>query len=290
VSNETVFYICGIALALSAVVVSFVGLRDKAFPGRLMPLVSAYFAALVAATATFAVLNAQDEQDARAEEHAAAPGARGSGAAETGGQTAATSPISPGAEVFASNGCGGCHILAAANATGVTGPNLDKSLAPDDDFAAVKEMIVGPNAEIVQGYSPNVMPQNYGHTIPARQLTELVQFLLDSTPAGGGGAPAQPKPQGPGGTLQLAADPTQILFDKKSLSSKPGKVTIQFTNPAAVQHDVAIEKDGQVIAKSPLVAQGKTSVSAELAPGSYTFLCTVPGHAQAGMEGTLTVK
>jgi len=31
-------------------------------------------------------------------------------------------------------------------------------------------------------------------------------------------------------------------------------------------------------------------VTANLAPGTYTFLCTVPGHAQAGMEGTLTVK
>ena len=283
-SNQTVFYICGIALAASAVVVSFFGLREKAFPGRLMPLVSAYFVALVAATATFAVLNAQDEQSARAEENAAAPG----GAAETGGQIAATTPSSPGAEVFASNGCGGCHILAAAKSSGVTGPNLDKFLAPDDDFAAVKEMIVDPNAEIAEGYSRNVMPLDYGHTIPARQLTDLVQFLLDSTPAGGGGAAAQQK--APGGTLQLAADPTQILFDKKSLSSKPGKVTIDFTNPAAIQHDVAIEKGGQEIAKSPLIAQGKTSVSAELASGSYTFLCTVPGHAEAGMEGTLTVK
>ena len=36
--------------------------------------------------------------------------------------------------------------------------------------------------------------------------------------------------------------------------------------------------------------EGKTSVSAELAPGAYTFFCTVPGHAEAGMEGTLTVK
>jgi uncharacterized cupredoxin-like copper-binding protein len=53
---------------------------------------------------------------------------------------------------------------------------------------------------------------------------------------------------------------------------------------------VAIAKGSQEIAKSDLVAQGKTSVSTELAPGQYVFYCTVPGHRQAGMQGTLTVK
>jgi uncharacterized cupredoxin-like copper-binding protein len=53
---------------------------------------------------------------------------------------------------------------------------------------------------------------------------------------------------------------------------------------------VAIEQDGQEIAASALISEGKTSVSADLAPGTYTFFCTVPGHAEAGMEGTLVVK
>jgi plastocyanin len=95
---------------------------------------------------------------------------------------------------------------------------------------------------------------------------------------------------GPGGTLQLAASPTEIAFDKKELSSAPGEVTIDFSNPAPLEHDVAIEKDGKEIAGSELIAEGKTSVTADLAPGTYTFLCTVPGHAEAGMTGTLTVE
>jgi len=108
---------------------------------------------------------------------------------------------------------------------------------------------------------------------------------------GGGGAKAEEGgAAGPGGTLQLAADPTQIAFDTTSLSSKPGKVTIEFDNPSAIEHDVAVEKDGEELAKSALVTEGKTSVTADLEPGDYTFLCTVPGHAEAGMEGTLTVK
>jgi plastocyanin len=113
----------------------------------------------------------------------------------------------------------------------------------------------------------------------------------EEPPTAEGGAEATaPEAKGPGGTLQLAADPSQILFDKKRLTSKPGEVTIEFTNPSALQHDVAIQQGGEEVAKSELIAQGQTSVSAELAPGAYTFLCTVPGHAEAGMEGTLTVR
>jgi plastocyanin len=105
-------------------------------------------------------------------------------------------------------------------------------------------------------------------------------------------APAKPQPKvkGPGGTVNLAASPTQIAYTSKSLSSKPGKVTIDFNNPAQIQHDVAVAKGSQQLGKSPLVAGGSTSVSLNLAAGSYVFYCTVPGHRQAGMQGTLTVK
>ena len=77
--------------------------------------------------------------------------------------------------------------------------------------------------------------------------------------------------------------PTEIAYDTTSLTSKPGKVTIDFTNPSALEHDVAIEAEsGKEIATSPLIAKGKTSVSADLAPGTYHFYCTVPGHRRSG--------
>lgn len=94
-------------------------------------------------------------------------------------------PGGPGAQVFASNGCGNCHTFAAAESGGVTGPNLDESLAPDDDTAAVEEMIVEPNAEIVQGYQANVMPQNFGELLSPKELEDLVQYLIEN--AGGAG-------------------------------------------------------------------------------------------------------
>jgi cytochrome c551 len=59
--HETLFYICGGILAVSAVVVSFVGLKNDDFPGKLMPLIVLWFAVFAVATGTFAVLHGKDE-------------------------------------------------------------------------------------------------------------------------------------------------------------------------------------------------------------------------------------
>ena len=71
--NETLFYVFGIALVVSAVVVALVGLRFENFPQSrgVLAGVVLYFAAVVGATAVFAVLNAQDEQRHREAEQAA---------------------------------------------------------------------------------------------------------------------------------------------------------------------------------------------------------------------------
>ncbi len=95
-----------------------------------------------------------------------------------------TVPGGPGAQVFANNGCGGCHTLAAAKSGGVTGPDLDKVL-PGQSAAMIHQSIVDPNARIAKGYPANVMPQNFGTTITAQQLNQLVQYLISSTSKGG---------------------------------------------------------------------------------------------------------
>ncbi len=94
----------------------------------------------------------------------------------------------PGAQVFANNGCGGCHTFAAAGSGGVTGPDLDESLAPGDSTALIEEMIVDPNAEIVQGYRANVMPSNFGEALSKKELEDLIQYLIENSPAGKGQA------------------------------------------------------------------------------------------------------
>jgi plastocyanin len=108
---------------------------------------------------------------------------------------------------------------------------------------------------------------------------------------GAGEAGGEAAAKGPGGTLQLAADPAQIAYDTTELTSKPGKVTIDFDNPAPLEHDVVVEDEaGDELARSEIVTEAETSAEADLAAGTYTFFCSVPGHREAGMEGTLTVR
>lgn len=95
-------------------------------------------------------------------------------------------PGGPGAQVFANNGCGGCHTLAAAKSGGVTGPNLDEVL-PGQTAAMIDESIVDPNKVIAKGYPANVMPASFGQTLSSKELEDLVEYLLESTGSGGKG-------------------------------------------------------------------------------------------------------
>lgn len=88
-----------------------------------------------------------------------------------------------GGQLFTSAGCGSCHTLGAAGTTGTTGPDLEESLAPDDNTAGIEEMILNPNEEVVEGYPPNVMPQTYGQTLSKAEIQQLAEFLVASTPA-----------------------------------------------------------------------------------------------------------
>jgi plastocyanin len=102
-----------------------------------------------------------------------------------------------------------------------------------------------------------------------------------STPAAGGGSTVALST--PGGST--------LAYDQKSASAKAGSVTINFDNKEALQHDVAVaDSSGKVLGQTDLVSSGTTSTTVDLQPGTYTFYCTVPGHRDAGMEGTLTVK
>ncbi|HET7509279.1 MAG TPA: cytochrome c [Solirubrobacterales bacterium] len=101
-------------------------------------------------------------------------------------------PGGPGAQVFANNGCGGCHTLKAAGSGGVTGPNLDEVL-PGQSEAMIHESVVDPNKVIAKGYPPNVMPQNFEQLLTPKELEDLVKYLSESTAGGKGASGAKSK-------------------------------------------------------------------------------------------------
>jgi plastocyanin len=109
-----------------------------------------------------------------------------------------------------------------------------------------------------------------------------------STPA----AAATGESGAPASTLSLAASSSgQLEYNTKSLSAKAGKVVIDFSNPAPIGHNVTVESSaGQTVGATPTFEGGSKTLSLNLKPGTYKFFCSVPGHRQAGMEGTLTVK
>ena len=199
-SNETVFYILGGALVVLALVTTFAGLRFEKFPTSrgMLAGVAVVFAALVVATAAFAWRNGEDEQEHRNEEIAAGhlpspqeavqeqedegaeePAAE-EGADTTTTETTAETATVDGAQVFADQGCSSCHTLAAADATGTTGPNLDDTLK-DKDPTYIEEAVVDPNAQLAEGFGPEIMPQSYGETLSPEELDALVQYLSEST-------------------------------------------------------------------------------------------------------------
>jgi plastocyanin len=97
--------------------------------------------------------------------------------------------------------------------------------------------------------------------------------------------------QGGGRVLALSADPGgDLSFDTETLEAPAGNVTLEMHNPSSVPHNVSIEGRG-VDEEGRTVGEGGTStVTAELQPGEYDFYCSVSGHRQGGMVGTLTVR
>lgn len=95
-----------------------------------------------------------------------------------------------------------------------------------------------------------------------------------------------------GGTvLKVSALATGLKFSMGSLKAKAGKITIKLTNASPLKHDLVVETGETILAKTPMVATGKTgSLTVTLKKGSYDFVCDVPGHEAAGMKGTLVVS
>jgi uncharacterized cupredoxin-like copper-binding protein len=87
-------------------------------------------------------------------------------------------------------------------------------------------------------------------------------------------------------TVQVKGGEFFFRLSTKSVA-RPGKVTFIFKNIGHVLHDFSIHGK-----KTPLIQPGKTAklVVTFTKKGKSGYLCTVPGHAQAGMKGVFTVR
>ncbi len=90
-----------------------------------------------------------------------------------------------------------------------------------------------------------------------------------------------------GGEHQIVA--TDNAFDTDAITAKPGD-TIVLTNDGFAQHDIVVEDLGL---DSGMANGGDTvtiTIPEDAAPGEYEFHCSVPGHKESGMTGTLTIE
>jgi uncharacterized cupredoxin-like copper-binding protein len=101
------------------------------------------------------------------------------------------------------------------------------------------------------------------------------------------------KPAG-GGTTTVALD--EFTIEPKDLTVSRG-ATLDVKNDGAVAHNLTIEKGTDPTEKSEKLAGTSTflggkseKLDVNLAPGKYAMVCTVSGHRDAGMVGTITVK
>jgi plastocyanin len=140
-------------------------------------------------------------------------------------------------------------------------------------------------------------PAQGGAEAPAPAQTSTTPASTQSTATGaaptattGTPAPAS-SPAARPTSLKLAADPAgQLSYDAKQLSANAGAVTIAFSNSSPVEHNLTVAQGSAVLGATPTFTGGSKSLGLKLKPGKYTFYCSVPGHRQAGMEGTLTVS
>ena len=95
-----------------------------------------------------------------------------------------------------------------------------------------------------------------------------------------------------GASVSLTANPDgDLAYEESTLSAPAGTVTIEFDNPASIGHDVVVEdQSANEITRTDVITGDTATAVGEFEAGDYTYYCSVDGHRDAGMEGTLTVE
>lgn len=197
--------------------------------------------------------------------------------------------------------CGVCHVLSRAGTKGSVGPNLDDAFRNSLRVGIERNTIRGVvNQQILFPELGGVMPAKLVRGQQAKNVAAYVAasasrsgqdtgLLATAVAAAGAGKPAVEA----AAKLEVDADPSgQLAYVTNKATGTPGAVTLTMANKSGTPHNIALQQGtgGAVLGAGAIVSSGTSTVKATLKPGTYTYFCQVPGHRQAGMLGTLTVK
>ncbi len=120
-------------------------------------------------------------------------------------------------------------------------------------------------------------------------LILLTVALMAAACGGGGGGPQGGGGQtggGPTGGSKVSVTEREWAIEVGAVPS--GNVTFAVKNNGAVEHNFIIKETGQ---RLDAIQPGQTKeVTATLKPGTYTIICDIAGHEEAGMKATITAK
>jgi plastocyanin len=121
--------------------------------------------------------------------------------------------------------------------------------------------------------------------------TMATAVLTGGEEAEEGAETAGAAPRATGRSVEFAADPGGALkYDKTRAAVKAGRVTIRFTNDSSVEHNVTVARGSTTLGATKTITTANATLALRLQAGDYVFFCSVPGHRQSGMEGTLIAE
>lgn len=106
----------------------------------------------------------------------------------------------------------------------------------------------------------------------------------------GGGDDKSTEPAATPAERTEAVAMSERKFSPRNVTAASGSV-LAIHNAGKVGHDFKLRRDGQEVGGTPILNPGMTlSLEVRYPPGRYEMYCSVPGHEEAGMQGTFTVE
>jgi plastocyanin len=128
-------------------------------------------------------------------------------------------------------------------------------------------------------------------SMPGMAMPDETAPAVDNTQ--GEGTPSSAQQAGDSGTetvVQAALVEWAIQLSRSEVPA--GKIRFVVTNQGTMPHNLTVQDSSGTIAQTPnfRAAQGPQTLEVDLKPGTYTLICSLPGHAKKGQVTTLVVK